>query len=62
MLPEDRFVRIHRSYIVAVDKIKSFTRQNVLLVSGGDASCWKAIQPDCGIHDDGAAKRLRNRG
>lgn len=34
MLPEDRFVRIHRSYIVAVDKIKSFTRQNVLLVSG----------------------------
>lgn len=34
MLPEDRFVRIHRSYIIAVDKIKSFTRQNVLLVSG----------------------------
>ena len=34
MLPADRFVRIHRSYIVAVDKIKSFTRQNVLLVSG----------------------------
>lgn len=34
MLPSDGFVRIHRSYIVAVDKIKSFTRQNVLLVSG----------------------------
>lgn len=34
MLPEDDFVRIHRSYIVAKDKIESYTRQNVRLVNG----------------------------
>lgn len=28
-LPEDRFVRIHRSYIVAVDKITAFTQLDV---------------------------------
>ena len=25
MLPETDFIRIHRSYIVAIDKIKSYT-------------------------------------
>ena len=34
MLPANKFVRIHRSYIVAVDKITGFTRQNVTLESG----------------------------
>ena len=34
MLPPKRFIRIHRSFIVAVDKIRSFTRQSVTL-SGG---------------------------
>lgn len=34
MLPENEFVRIHRSFIIAVDKISSFTRQNVKLVNG----------------------------
>lgn len=34
MLPDDDFVRIHRSYIVAKDKIESYTRQNVRLVNG----------------------------
>lgn len=33
MLP-DSFIRIHRSYIVSRDKIKSYTRQNVNLMSG----------------------------
>lgn len=34
MLPPKRFIRIHRSYIVAVDKIRSFTRQSVTLAGG----------------------------
>lgn len=34
MLPPEKFVRIHRSYIVAKDKITGFTRQNVTLDSG----------------------------
>lgn len=29
LLPSDRFVRIHRSYIVSVDKIKAFNRNHV---------------------------------
>lgn len=34
MLPADEFQRIHRSYIVAVDKISSFNRQSVTLTTG----------------------------
>lgn len=34
MLPEDRFIRIHRSFIVAKDKIIGFTRQEIKLVNG----------------------------
>ncbi|MCM1356237.1 MAG: LytTR family DNA-binding domain-containing protein [Staphylococcus sp.] len=34
MLPEKDFIRIHRSYIIAADKIKSFTRKDVTLISG----------------------------
>jgi two-component system, LytTR family, response regulator len=29
MLPENRFMRIHRSYIISLDKIKSFTHETV---------------------------------
>ncbi|OAV73727.1 putative transcriptional regulatory protein YehT [Bacteroidales bacterium Barb7] len=29
LLPEERFIRIHNSYIVPVDKIKSFSREKV---------------------------------
>lgn len=34
MLPERHFVRVHRSYIVPVAKIKSYTRQEIHLASG----------------------------
>lgn len=34
MLPEGEFVRIHRSYIVAMNKIVSYNRQSVKLVTG----------------------------
>lgn len=34
MLPENEFIRIHRSYIVAKSKISSFTRQEVRLING----------------------------
>ncbi len=34
MLPAKRFIRIHRSYIVSADKVRSFTRQNITLVNG----------------------------
>jgi DNA-binding LytR/AlgR family response regulator len=29
MLPGDRFLRIHRSYIVAIDKITAFTQNDI---------------------------------
>ena len=34
MLPEDQFIRIHRSFIVPVSKIRSYTRQDVKLAGG----------------------------
>lgn len=34
MLPPDEFVRIHRSFIVSRNKIRSFTRQNIILTDG----------------------------
>jgi DNA-binding LytR/AlgR family response regulator len=34
MLPPGEFVRIHRSFVVPVSKIKSFTRQEVRLAGG----------------------------
>lgn len=34
MLPTDTFLRIHRSFIVAVPKIKSFSKQEVKLIDG----------------------------
>ncbi|MDE5904317.1 LytTR family DNA-binding domain-containing protein [Duncaniella sp.] len=34
MLPQKKFLRIHRSFIVAVDKIRSFSRQSVTLTGG----------------------------
>lgn len=34
MLPQKKFLRIHRSFIVAVDKIRSFSRQSVTLTNG----------------------------
>lgn len=33
-LPEDQFLRIHRSYIIALDKIKAFNHQEIELVGG----------------------------
>ena len=33
-LPEEDFLRIHRSFIVSKSKIKSFNRQSVTLSSG----------------------------
>jgi DNA-binding LytR/AlgR family response regulator len=29
LLPEERFIRIHNSYIIPLDKIKSFSREKV---------------------------------
>ena len=34
ILPVNTFIRIHRSYIIPVDKIVSFNRQSVKLSSG----------------------------
>ena len=34
ILPSENFLRIHRSFIVAVNKIKSFTKQEVNLTNG----------------------------
>ena len=34
MLPPDRFLRVHRSFIVAAARIKSYTRQRIQLDSG----------------------------
>ena len=37
MLPEDRFVRVHRSFIVALDAIEKFSTRQVFLRTGGQA-------------------------
>ena len=29
MLPPNKFLRIHRSYIVAIDKVTAFTQQDI---------------------------------
>lgn len=34
LLPPDRFIRIHRSFIIAVDKVEGFTRREVTLTGG----------------------------
>ncbi len=34
LLPDNHFLRIHRSFIVAVNKIKSFTKQEITLTTG----------------------------
>jgi len=34
LLPETNFIRIHRSYIVSMSKIKTYTKQGLTLVSG----------------------------
>lgn len=34
MLPQDYFLRIHRSFIVSKSKIKSFSRQEIILCNG----------------------------
>jgi len=34
MLPSEGFVRIHRSFVVASDKISSFNKREVTVVSG----------------------------
>lgn len=34
LLPSEKFLRIHRSFIVAVSKIKSFTKQEIKLING----------------------------
>lgn len=34
VLPGDNFLRVHRSFIVAVNKIKSFTKQEINLTNG----------------------------
>lgn len=36
LLPADRFLRIHRSYVVPVASVVSFTRSRVVLKGGGD--------------------------
>jgi DNA-binding LytR/AlgR family response regulator len=33
-LPADRFMRVHRSFIVALDKIDSVTRDGDILIAG----------------------------
>jgi DNA-binding LytR/AlgR family response regulator len=32
MLPTDRFLRVHRSYIIAVDKIKKIDRNDCIYI------------------------------
>lgn len=34
LLPPDQFIRIHRSFIIAVDKVEGFTRREVTLTGG----------------------------
>ena len=34
MLPKDRFARIHRSFVVPLDRISKYSSRNVLLSSG----------------------------
>ncbi|MDE5724716.1 MAG: LytTR family transcriptional regulator DNA-binding domain-containing protein, partial [Duncaniella sp.] len=34
MLPQDSFMRIHRSFIVSKSKVKSFNRQELVLING----------------------------
>ena len=43
MLPSDNFVRVHKSYIVAMDKIESIER-NVILIAGQRISVGKNYQ------------------
>ena len=30
-LPDDRFIRIHKSYIIPIDQVESYTHKNVVL-------------------------------
>ena len=43
ILPSDNFMRIHKSYIVAIDKIESIER-NVILIAGQRISVGKSYQ------------------
>lgn len=55
MLPEDGFVRIHRSYIVPVGKVTSYTRRQVSLSSGD------VILPVGRVYADGFLEKIRSR-
>jgi len=43
MLPSDNFVRVHKSYIVAMDKIESIER-NIIIIAGQRISVGKSYQ------------------
>ncbi|MCC8037751.1 MAG: LytTR family DNA-binding domain-containing protein [Bacteroidales bacterium] len=45
MLPEDEFVRIHRSYIVHRSKIKSYNRSEVVLSNGQSLPIGRKYSP-----------------
>ena len=43
ILPSDNFMRVHKSYIVAIDKIESIER-NIILIAGHRISVGKSYQ------------------
>ncbi|MCM1041794.1 MAG: LytTR family DNA-binding domain-containing protein [Bacteroides sp.] len=53
LLPARRFVRIHRSFIVAVDAVSSFSRQEIRLASG-------QLLPIGRLYAEKATARLQN--
>lgn len=45
MLPADRFLRVHRSYIVALDKIRSIDRNDCIYIGNEIIHVTEAFQP-----------------
>lgn len=46
MLPKDRFARIHRSFIVPLDRISKYSSRNVLLASGEELPVGRVYSAD----------------
>lgn len=46
MLPKDRFARIHRSFVVPLDRISKYSSRNVLLASGEELPVGRVYSAD----------------
>ena len=46
MLPKDRFARIHRSFVVPLDRISKYSSRNVLLSSGEELPVGRVYSAD----------------